>query len=223
MLLAAGAAGAAGAAAAAAHRRRARPAGAAADAAGHHRLELRPARARGADPLPPPRGLRRRLHASRRSRRSPTRTATWTSSADWSACVEHSLCARRKAGGEPRFRMLETIREFGLEQLERAARRRPPAIAMPTSSPCLNEPILTSSAPIPFSQSWTRSNPSMTTRGRRCGGRGRRATTTRSSAWPGPSPGSGITAATSTKASAGSARRSRRRPILPRHDHVLGR
>ena len=41
----------------------ARPAGASADDARHHRLEPRPADAGGAGPLPPAGGLRRRLHA----------------------------------------------------------------------------------------------------------------------------------------------------------------
>ena len=52
-----------GTAAAAAQRRRPGSAAAAADHARHDRVELRPARRRRAGPVPPPRGLRRRVHA----------------------------------------------------------------------------------------------------------------------------------------------------------------
>jgi predicted ATPase/DNA-binding SARP family transcriptional activator len=37
-----------------------------------------------------------------------------------SALIEHSLVRRREQGGEPRFHLLETIREFAAEQLEAA-------------------------------------------------------------------------------------------------------
>ena len=137
--LAAGAAGAAGAAAAPADRRRARPARAPADAARRDRLELRPARRRRA-------ALFRRLAVfvggwtleaaqavagdAGAERRRWGRTAgracsmacrrCWTRA--WSSGGESTLA-------EPRFTMLETIREFALERLERsydaaAVRRR---------------------------------------------------------------------------------------------------
>ena len=51
-------------------RRPPRPARPAADDARRHRLELRPARPEPSSPLPPPGGLRRRLHAATRPRRS---------------------------------------------------------------------------------------------------------------------------------------------------------
>ena len=67
--------------------------------------------------VPPARRLRWRLHAGRRrSRRSGRRIAVpWRSSPRWwtTAC-----CSRRPRAGEPRFVMLETIREYALEQLE---------------------------------------------------------------------------------------------------------
>ena len=44
--------------------------------------------------------------------------ATSTSSAAWSGWSSRAWCGRRpEPGGEPRFTMLETIREYGLEQL----------------------------------------------------------------------------------------------------------
>ena len=133
LLSPAGAAGAAGAPAAAADRRRARPA--------------RPASRRCATRSP---------GATTCSRRTSRRcSAGWPSSsaaARWrrprrSATADGDAGARRarrrrvagrqepavqqdeRPDGEPRFRMLETIREYGLERLAAAARRRRPAPA----------------------------------------------------------------------------------------------
>ena len=51
------------------------------------------------------------------------------------ALVNTSLLRQDEgAEGEPRFQMLETVREYGLERLMRAARSQPPEIATPTSS-----------------------------------------------------------------------------------------
>ena len=121
---------------AAADRRRPRPAGPPADDARRHRLELRPARPDGAGPLPPPGRLRRRLHLRGGRRRSderldgssgrgdgdrplptpPARPDASTASPRWSRRA--SAAGRRPATAEePRYRMLETVREFGLERL----------------------------------------------------------------------------------------------------------
>ena len=103
-----------------ADRRRARPAGTAADAARRDQVELRPADAGRADALPPPLGLRRRLHA--RGRGSGLRYRARTSGVDLldgvAALVDNSLLVQRVSDdAEPRFLMLETFREFGRERL----------------------------------------------------------------------------------------------------------
>ena len=132
LLSPAGAAGAPGAPAAAADRRRARPAGPPADAPRRHRLELRPARRAEQRAVPAARRLRRRLHAGGcRSRRGcwgrwwralvpqhpsrdthhPRRPRLAGRRRAWSASID-------SADDDIRFTMLETIREYALEQLE---------------------------------------------------------------------------------------------------------
>ena len=93
---------------------------------GRHRLELRPADAGRAAAVPAARRLRRRLHAGggRGRLRAPMATSgstCWTASRRW---WPRAWCVRQtRLGGEPRFAMLETIREYGLEQLRQPARR----------------------------------------------------------------------------------------------------
>ena len=70
-----------------AHRRRPRPARAAADAAPGDRLEPRPADRRREAPVPPARGVRRRLHARRPPRRCAIRART-------PACRSSTGCRR---------------------------------------------------------------------------------------------------------------------------------
>ena len=130
----------AGAAVAAAHRRGARPADPAADAAGRDRLELRPAR----------RGRAGRSSAASPSSsaavpsRRPRPSATPNDALDI-RCPGRPGVARRQelarqageaADGAVRFGMLETIREFGLEQP--GARRATKHSSAPTT------PMLTS-------------------------------------------------------------------------------
>ena len=114
-----------GAPPAAADGRRARSAGAAADAARRDRLELRPADADRAAAVPAAGVSSSAAAPWRRPRRSAIRAASWrrraaTASARWST---RACCSTAPTDGEPRFTMLETIREYGLEQLERAASR----------------------------------------------------------------------------------------------------
>ena len=102
----------------AADRRRARPAGAPADPARRDRLELRPAVPGRAAPLPPPGGLRRRLHARPPSRPSAPTTGPppSTSSPPWStrACSSRSPRAAPSLGS----RCWRPLREYALERLE---------------------------------------------------------------------------------------------------------
>ena len=95
------------------------PAGPAADDAQRHRLEPRPARRRTSRPSSAAWRSSRAAARWRRRRRSSTRRARSMSSAGIAALVDTSLL-RQEEGveGEPRFRMLETVREFGLERLE---------------------------------------------------------------------------------------------------------
>ena len=90
--------------AAAADRRRARPAGAPADDARRHRLESRPADARGAGALPAPGGLRRRLHAGGgggRRRADPTNRGSTRSRASPRSWTR-ACCGRKQArAGSP--------------------------------------------------------------------------------------------------------------------------
>ena len=103
-----------------AQRRAARRAAAPADAARRDRLELRPARRRDAGRCSPARRVRRRLHARRRRGGLRRRGAG------------RHRGARRPEPAHPRpdgrFGMLETVREYALERLERRrlARARPP-------------------------------------------------------------------------------------------------
>ncbi len=96
------AAGTFGEAPAAPDRRRLRPPRATADDARHHRLEPRPADPGRADPLPPARGLRRRLHPGRRrsrgerAGRSRFRRIRWDRLADG----QEPASARGRAGRE---------------------------------------------------------------------------------------------------------------------------
>ncbi len=122
---------AAGAPAAAADRRRPRPAGPPADPARHDRLELRPAGPgeqtlfrrlavfRGCTLECRRDRLRRRAASARGDlRRAAAAGAStcWTGSNRWSRRV---CCTRTEApDGQPWYRMLETIREYALEQLE---------------------------------------------------------------------------------------------------------
>ena len=118
----------------AADRRAARPARAPADAARRDRLEPRPARGGRAAGLRPLRGLRRRRHPRCRSRRSSATRASAADALDAVASLVDKSLLRQESepDGEPRFRMLETIREFAAgaagergeaEELARAARR----------------------------------------------------------------------------------------------------
>ena len=105
--------------AAAADRRRARPARAAADDAGRDRLELRPAPTQE-------QALFRRLAVFAGGFTLEAAEAVTESSAEFGvdflvgilSLVEASLLVRsEEPSGVPRYRMLETVREFGLEQL----------------------------------------------------------------------------------------------------------
>ena len=111
----------------AADRRRAGPRRAPADAPRHDRLELRPARSRRADALRAAGRLRRRLPArGGRGGLRPDGTSATSVLDGLDSLVEKSLLRQRAdSDGEPRFWMLETIREYALEQLERRARPRP--------------------------------------------------------------------------------------------------
>ena len=106
-----------------AHRGRARSPRATADAARHDRLEPRPARSAGEDAFPPAERLRRRLDTrggggGRRAwmpARRSMRFRRWRAS---STRVWSTNGRRRTAlADEPRYGMLETIREFASEQL----------------------------------------------------------------------------------------------------------
>ena len=101
-------------------RRRARPAGAPADAARRHRLELRPARRARPLPLRAGVGLRRRLRP--RGGRGHLRPSTAGGAAldvldGLGALADQSLVRQVEEHGHVRFRMLETIREFATERL----------------------------------------------------------------------------------------------------------
>ena len=120
----------------AAHRRPARPARAPADPARRDRLELRPARPAEQGALPAPGRLRRRLHArggdGGAAPAAPDVTAgegdAGSALTSWRRSWRRACCGRgRSASGEPRFWMLETVREFGLERLEATAKRTAPA------------------------------------------------------------------------------------------------
>ncbi len=108
-----------------------------ADHARHDRLELRPARRGRAGPVPPPRGLRRRVHARRRrscrrGRRSrgratgelhclcPHDPSLYPSVLDGiTSLIDHSLLRQSAASGdEPRYTMLETVREYARDRLD---------------------------------------------------------------------------------------------------------
>ena len=106
-----------------ADRRRARSAGAAAHPARHDRLEPRPARPGGTGPLPPAQRLRRRLDAGGQRRPSPPVPARRPIESLARVVGAGRPEPRRRASpigdraDEPRFTMLETIREFAVEQL----------------------------------------------------------------------------------------------------------
>ena len=112
--------GAPRAAAGPAHRRRPRPAGAPADAAPGDRLEPRAADRRREAPVPPSRGVRRLLHA--RGRRGGVQSAPGPRPVG----PRRDVVAGRQepdqevdaAPDELRFTMLETVREYALEQLD---------------------------------------------------------------------------------------------------------
>ena len=87
-----------------------RPSAAAADPAGHDRLEPRPARRGGAAAVRAPRGLRRRLDARGgrgRVRREPRR-----------AHLARRAEPRAGPARGDRFSMLQTVREYALERLD---------------------------------------------------------------------------------------------------------
>ena len=100
------------------------PAGAAADAAQHDRLELRPAGAGRADVLSPPGRVHGWLHdrggggRGRRPCRLPSRQHPMMYWTRWTRCSPRA-CLRHVDGpsGEQRYTMLETVREYGLESL----------------------------------------------------------------------------------------------------------
>ena len=116
--------------------------------------------------LPAPGRLRRRLHAGGgRGRLSPREwTGDRRAGGGWRRWWTRACCGRsRGADGEPRFAMLETIREYGLEQLERAGRRRRSAAGTPrTSWHSPSRPIHTSAGP-GRRRGWTGWRPSTTT------------------------------------------------------------
>ena len=126
------------------------------------------------------------------------------------ALVDKSLLRQEEgAEGEPRFRMLETVREFGLERLEASgeesatrhrhtryfldlAERAGPEI-FHTADQSARDSHLTRLSARP---GWMSSTASLTTCGRRWGGRRRLLATTRCSAWPGRSAIIGTTGGT---------------------------
>ncbi|MGH2559940.1 MAG: ATP-binding protein [Thermomicrobiales bacterium] len=125
--------GAAGPPARSTHRWAARPPRSPAHAARDHLLELRPLAARRPGALPSPRGLRGRVHVgcgrSRGGRREAEGASSSASRLPLSADVLDGVTAlvecnllgheeERNGDGQPRFVMLETVREFALEQLE---------------------------------------------------------------------------------------------------------
>ena len=116
-----GAAGTARAPHADADRREPRPAAAPAHDARRHRLELRPAGDRGAGAVSPPRGLCRRLHAGggRRRGQCDRRCGARPLRRDHRIGRGQPAAsgARRRRRRSPATSMLETIREYGLEQL----------------------------------------------------------------------------------------------------------
>ena len=107
--------------------RLARPAGAPADAARRDRLELRPARRRDAAGCStgwPCSSAACELDVAEASAARPTRSAS-TSSTGSATLVDQSLApASKRATDEPRFAMLETIREFAAEMLTAQRRMR---------------------------------------------------------------------------------------------------
>ena len=97
-----------------------RPAGAPADPAQHHRLELPPARPGRAGAAAPAVGVRRRLDLGvgrGRGRRDDGPVD------GLETLVEHSLVWRQETAASARFRMLATIREYAGERLEQAGER----------------------------------------------------------------------------------------------------
>ena len=103
---------------------------AAADAARDDRVVVRLARARGAAPLP--RALRVRGQLQRTRRRRPCATPTRTRC---SRCSTRASSGGAKSAADPRYWMLETIRELAAEQLAADGRGRraaaPPRRALP--------------------------------------------------------------------------------------------
>ena len=94
------------------------PPSAPADDAQYHCLEPRSPHARRADALSPPGRLPRWLHHRGRRGRGQS-DGTLDVFAGMASLVDKSLLRQEEgAEGEPRFRMLETVREYGLEQLE---------------------------------------------------------------------------------------------------------
>ena len=106
-----------------------RSSGAAPHDAPGDRLELRPARRRRACAVQPTGDVRRRHLARRRRKRSLRRSAAAAvvrpSSTCWSRCAARACCVSRSRSTTSRgSSMLETVREFALEQLRAVGRRR---------------------------------------------------------------------------------------------------
>ena len=90
-----------------------------ADPARHHRLELRPAGRGGAALFPPARGVRRRCTLEAAEAVCAARGSGIDVLDGLASLVAQSLLQRgRRRGREPRFGMLETIREYARERLE---------------------------------------------------------------------------------------------------------
>ena len=147
---------------------------------------------------------------SRRRRRWPTRRARSMSSAALPRWSTRACCGKTRVPRASRASaMLETVREFGLEQLEASGEEAATRERHAEFFLALLERADPESGP-PTQLGSICSTTSTTTCGRRSHGRETQATMTCSCAWLAPSSTSGTTAATSVKGSDGSIRRLRR-------------